>query len=290
MWTFRAPSNIALIKYMGKDEEGLPENPSLSYTLHNYWTEVSLEQNDTADVFVNGGDFSQSAVDRFLNHLNYIKKTLGYKDFFSIRSYNNFPHSAGIASSASSFAALTACVVKAVGADISAEQIADISRKGSGSSCRSFFSPWCLWDRDKITKPDIRITQLLHDLILIDSNQKPISSSAAHKLVKTSLLYEGRAQRAEQRLRELISAMNNEAWHDAYQLCWEECADMHALFETSRPHFRYIQPKTLEYLGLIDNFWRENKDGPIATIDAGANIHLLWRSDQCKLRGKLLNS
>lgn len=288
MWTYRAPSNIALIKYMGKGENGAPCNSSLSYTLNDYWTEVSLKKNALEDVFVNGYEFSKQAEDRFLAHLSYVKKQFGYKGFFAITSKNNFPHSAGIASSASSFAALTACAIKAMGIELSREQIANISSKGSGSSCRSFFSPWCLWKQNKIERPDIRIAELKHDLILIDSAQKSVSSTAAHRLVKSSLLFEGRAQRAELRLHELMSALNNDAWLDAYQICWEECADMHALFETSRPYFRYIQPKTLEYLNLIDTFWKDNKDGPIVTIDAGANIHLLWRTDQCELRNKLV--
>ncbi|MCR5224495.1 MAG: diphosphomevalonate decarboxylase [Alphaproteobacteria bacterium] len=283
MVTCRAPSNIALIKYMGKTEGNCPCNASLSYTLHDYWTEVSLEENANADVFANANEFSEQAANRFLAHLAYIKKLFGYSGFFTVTSRNNFPHSAGIASSASSFAALTKCAAQAIGATISTEQMSEISRHGSGSSCRSFFSPWCVWDENGARKAEIKIQNLRHELILIDSTRKAVSSSEAHKAVKTSLLFAGRPQRAAQRMTNLIAALNENRWEEAYHICWEEFADMHALFATSRPHFSYIQPKTLEWLTAIDRFWRTHKDGPIVTIDAGANIHLLWREDQKQL-------
>ncbi len=287
MVTCRAPSNIALIKYMGKNDQNVPCNVSLSYTLRDYWTEVSLEENTDKDEFVNASEFSKQAVDRFLAHLAYIKKLFGYSGFFTVTSHNNFPHSAGIASSASSFAALTKCALQAIGAKISAEQMSEISRHGSGSSCRSFFSPWCVWDENGARQADIKTRNLRHELILIDSTQKTVSSSEAHKAVKTSLLFDGRPQRATRRMTGLIAALNENHWEDAYHICWEEFADMHALFATSHPHFYYIQPKTLEWLTAIDRFWNTYKDGPIVTIDAGANIHLLWRADQTKLQKRL---
>ncbi len=287
MITCRAPSNIALIKYMGKTEDNLPCNASLSYTLHDYQTEVSLEENTNADVFVNANEFSEQAVNRFLAHLAYIKKLFGYSGFFKVTSHNNFPHSAGIASSASSFAAVTKCAVQAIGAKISAEQMSEISRHGSGSSCRSFFSPWCVWDENGARQANIKLQNLRHELILIDSSQKTVSSSEAHKAVKTSLLFEGRSQRAARRMTDLVATLNENHWEKAYHICWEEFADMHALFATSRPHFYYIQPKTTEWLTNIDRFWATYKDGPIVTIDAGANIHLLWRTDQMELQKRL---
>ena len=283
MVTCRAPSNIALIKYMGKSDGNVPCNASLSYTLHDYWTEVSLEENADRDEFANAAEFSKQAADRFLAHLAYIKKLFGYSGFFTITSRNSFPHSAGIASSASSFAALTKCAVEAIGAKISVEEMSEISRHGSGSSCRSFFSPWCVWDENGARQADMNTQNLRHELILVDSTQKAVSSSGAHKAVKTSLLFERRPQRAIQRMTHLVAALNGNRWEEAYHICWEEFTDMHALFATSRPHFYYIQPKTLEWLIAIDRFWNEHKDGPIVTIDAGANIHLLWREDQKQL-------
>lgn len=290
MWTCRAPSNIALIKYMGKTDDGLPCNSSLSYTLHNYYTEVTLTPNQEADIFINAHDFSESAADRFLTHLSHIKRIHQYDGYFSIYSTNNFPHSAGIASSASSFAALTMCAAKAIGSHLPISQLSELSRKGSGSSCRSFFSPWSIWDKNGAHEITIDQQELIHDVVMVDNAAKHISSSAAHQLVKTSRLFDGRPQRAEQRLSDLVTALNKDRWYDAYQLCWEEFQDMHALFHTSSPHFSYFQPKTIDALHCIAQFWESNKAGPIVTIDAGPNIHLLWKTDQHNLRQILLNA
>ena len=283
MWIAKAPSNIALIKYMGKHANNVPWNVSLSYTLEKFVSEVKLDLNSNEDRFAES-TLTDAEKNRFLAHLNYIKKITEFRGYFSVSSQNSYPKSAGIASSASSFAALTICAFKAI-SDIqgkempSNEYMSAVSRLGSGSSCRSFFSPWCLWTKDSAREINIPVAAE-HELILIDSSKKKISSSEAHKLVQTSLLLEGRERRAQIRCENLIKAFETDDWQKAYQICWDEFWDMHALFETSNPNFGYILPKTLEYLIRIRNFWRQYNDGPIITIDAGPNIHLLWRKNE----------
>lgn len=290
MWEAKAPANIALIKYMGKEEANIPVNVSLSYTLHNFISEVSLKLCTGCDSFENSEFARGLSFTRFIGHLQYIKYRTNCKEHFTISSKNNFPHSAGIASSASSFAALTICAYKAI-SEIqnipmpTSEELSEISRLASGSSCRSFFSPWCVWRGTHAKKADIKIQNLLHDLILINASPKDIPSSKAHELIKTSLLFEDRAKRAEMRYEKLLEALENN-WEQAYQICWAEFSDMHAMFQTSNPHFSYIKSETLTALDLIQNFWAENNDGPIVTIDAGPNIHLLWREDQAPIREK----
>ncbi len=280
IWTTSAPANIALIKYMGKDKDNIPLNSSLSYTLNNYRTTVSLEI-AKEDYFVNSENLSQFAIERFLKHLNYIRQLFNCKEKFKIQSTNNFIHSAGIASSASSFAALTLCGCKAI-CDIlqkplpSLDEMSQISRKGSGSSCRSFFAPWAIWTKKSVQAINLPI--LHHELITVDDGIKPVTSSDAHELVKTSYLFKDRINRAEKRLENLIKALNELNWQQCYQICWEEFWDMHALFETSSPHFGYFSAKTIQVLRNIENLWKENNDGPIVTIDAGANIHLFWKN------------
>ncbi len=287
MWTAKAPSNIALIKYMGKQEDNIPCNISLSYTLDDFSTEVWLDLNEKSDKFINN-TLSKNEKNRFLNHLSYIKNLLNFDGFFSVRSANSFPKSAGIASSASSFAALTTCAFKAI-SDVknsempSSEYMSKVSRVGSGSSCRSFFSPWCIWEGESAKKIDLPI-KIEHELILINSGKKEISSSEAHRRVQSSSLMQGRAQRAKSRCEKLISAFENGKWSEAYQICWEEFQDMHALFETSCPHFGYILPETLDTLIKIRKFWKNHNDGPIVTLDAGPNIHLLWKKGDKQLR------
>ncbi|MDR1375331.1 MAG: hypothetical protein LBJ45_00760 [Holosporaceae bacterium] len=286
MWVCSAPSNIALIKYMGKQEGNIPSNVSLSYTLNKFSSEVSLEVWENEDVFINKMNLAEESVRRFLGHLNHIKNVTNCRKFFRIRSQNNFPHSVGIASSASSFAALTICSFRAMCSleNIplpSPEEMSRISRNASGSSCRSFFSPWSLWDGENAMMANIEIFELRHNLLLLNKTPKAIASSEAHKRVRSSLLFSGRADRARARLNKLIPALNNN-WREAYQLCWEEFWDMHALFETSSPAFGYFLPETIAVLQEVRRFWQNYQDGPLATVDAGCNVHLLWREDQEK--------
>jgi diphosphomevalonate decarboxylase len=279
---------------MGKGEGNVPSNVSLSYTLDKFISEVSLEICEGEDVFVNEISLDEKAIRRFLEHLNRIKNITNCRKFFRIKSRNNFPHAVGVASSASSFAALTLCSFKAMSSlknvsMPSLEEMSRVSRQASGSSCRSFFSPWSVWEGEQARGIDIRTAKLLHNLLLIDQTPKAVSSSEAHELVKSSLLFHGRVNRARARFEKLVPALNNNNWREAYQLCWEEFWDMHALFETSSPAFGYFLPGTIALLLEIRKFWQIYQDGPLATVDAGCNVHLLWREDQEKSQKCLIS-
>ena len=294
-WFAQAPSNIALIKYMGKKdpESNLPDNPSLSYTLNNLISSVVLEQSvDTKDrweplvtetlpVF----DLSTAAILRFLRHLARLKTHFNYSGTFVVRSNNNFPHSSGLASSASSFAALTKCAALALseltGTPLpSIETQARLSRQGSGSSCRSFFPTWALWDNNTINAVELPYQQLIHQVIIISRAEKAVSSSEAHQRVRSSTAYEARGARARDNLRQLLNAFETQDWAAAYKICWEEFQDMHDLFHTSEQPFSYMNDTTQDVLARLTQLWREEGDGPLVTMDAGPNIHLLYRMDQ----------
>jgi diphosphomevalonate decarboxylase len=240
-------------------------------------------------------ELSSEAIDRFLRHLKNIKKICDYDGFFRIKSRNNFPHSAGIASSSSSFAALTKCAVAAICSIkstpiFSPKEMSEISREASGASCRSFFSPWSIWDSAGARKINLKIGKLNHDLVLVDRSPKTISSSEAHNLVRSSPFFSGRPQRAEKRLANMVESLNNGRWSDACRRCWEEFHDMHALFHTASPSFGYMQPKTMTILNTVKNFYKTTGDGPMTTIDAGSNVHFLWRKDQREQRQQLKNA
>lgn len=289
-WSAQAPSNIALIKYMGKDdyELNIPSNSSISYTLDHLTTtvEISLirDHEDRWEPIPGSRKLSQSGIQRYLDHFKMLKDFYQVKDHFLIRSANNFPSDCGLASSASSFAALTK------GADIAFSDLGykngsqfpvyQLSRMGSGSSCRSFFAPWAVWKKTEVFQMEFPFKNLKHKLIPIDIAPKTISSREAHQRIQNSLLFQDRKPRAEKRLDQLVDALKETNWARAYQICWNEFWDMHAMFETTQPPFRYITPKAFEALQMIYNFWEKNGDGPIVTMDAGPNIHLLFREDQ----------
>lgn len=297
-WLAQAPANIALIKYMGKRDANtnVPDNSSLSYTLNNLLTTVKLEvipgkRDIWEPLDIPGGTefvLSKEGQKRFLNHLEKLKTYFGYSGGFLLQSTNNFPHSTGLASSASSFAALTKCACMALSELVqketpSIDKQAQLSRQGSGSSCRSFYAPWALWQDDKVKKIDIPFDTLFHQVIVISNVEKKVSSSEAHRRVKTSILYPTRSQRAEENLKSLLNALVAKDWSSAYQICWREFQDMHHLFSTCDAPFSYMSDNSISVLTLLQQLWDTQADGPIVTMDAGPNIHLLYRPDQIEM-------
>lgn len=302
-----APSNIALIKYMGKSDATVnrPTNASLSWTLENLRTFVRIQKRtdlsaDQWAAFLRPDlrpiDLSVKGKDKFLTYFSLLKKEFKLSGFYQIESANNFPSDCGLASSASSFAALTKCahevylVESALKAKpYTAKELSKLSQKGSGSSCRSFFSPWGLWHDSGAEDIQLPLKKLRHMVILCDESIKSVSSSEAHKLVLTSEHFKGRPERATDRLQNLISALRENQWGKAHQICWNEFWDMHNLFHTSIPAFMYMNGPTMEVLNHLNRDWLQTQDGPLITMDAGSNIHLLFREDQTELYQKIQN-
>lgn len=297
-WSVEAPSNIALIKYMGKkdSDRNIPDNPSISYRLPHLLTRVELEMVDyTEDSWeplnVEGYfklQLGPKESKRYIDHFKFLKIKFDINKNFIIRSANNFPENCGLASSASSFAALTLCAVNAFSeinnrAVPSVNETASLSRQGSGSSCRSFMGPWCVWTDEEVSEIVFSQKNLLHMVVVADEARKKVSSPQAHKNVGTSLLYLGREERARIRMGLLVEAMSSKNWKNAFELCWAEFWDMHALFETSNPSFGYINDASMQILNHAKSSWRKIDDGPIITMDAGPNVHLLFRREQMSM-------
>lgn len=297
---YKSPSNIALIKYMGKTSGNFPVNPSLSYTLEHLVSGVEIELiKSEMDVWepLSGNEWvplsmSLKEQERFLSFFKRLKHQFNLKGFFKVRSGNNFPKSSGAASSASSFSALTQAVYyfaleKGCTKSLNTKDLALISRQGSGSSCRSFFAPWCLWDGDEIQSVSFPYEKLHHVLILCGEGEKKVSSSEAHQRVRTSPFFERRVDRAKNRLKTVMENVKNKNWAIIKKIVKEEFEDMHNLFETSRPSFSYYTEKSRQVLKILNQFWEEKKDGPLMTMDAGPHIHLLYRMDQVSLRKEI---
>lgn len=290
-----APSNIALIKYMGKTDtvNNRPTNSSLSWTLNNLKTFVRIKQNAelTEDQWrplkrndVLPIELSEKGQKKFLDFFAKLKIEFKLKGFFEIESANNFPSDCGLASSASSFAALTLVAHQFSGARYLPKELARVSQKGSGSSCRSFFSPWALWHEQGAEEIQLAVKDLKHMVILCDETKKSVSSSQAHLQVLTSDIFKGRPERAADRLQKLIQNLRSTDaklhWKSIFEICWNEFWDMHNLFHTSVPAFMYLNAEGFGALSKILEMWHDKKDGPIVTMDAGSNIHLLFRRDQ----------
>lgn len=290
-----APSNIALIKYMGKlaGSENLPTNPSLSYTLKNLKTCVVIKESftkiplDQWKALDSNFQLTKKAQERFLKHWEYLKKTFGIKGSYIISSTNNFPASCGLASSASSFAALTKAAYQVSldqgGTKLNLIDLANLSRKGSGSSCRSFFSPWAQWQGKDIQTLTVHkdYLQLKHSVLLVSTEEKKVSSSEAHNRVLEHLDFLNRIKRSEERFLKLKNLLTKpDQFLIIKDLVWKEFMDMHQLFETCPKAFSYFTPTVKSLLQDLDHFIVTQKAPLWVTMDAGPNIHLLYQSQE----------
>ena len=292
-------------------------NSSLSYTLNHFVTKAQIEESDEDRWFPFEKDpfaplnlykssreihfensLSEAAQEKFLNFFQFLKRFFRISGKHIVRSQNNFPIASGVASSASSFSALTLAVyemakekspVKENLKEIDREILAQLSRSGSGSSCRSFFSPWTLWTESAVQAFESPWKKLHHQLLVVDTKEKQISSSSAHQLVETSPYFQGRKERAATRLQTLFSAFQKRDWKSCFQICYEEFIDMHSLFETAHPSFQYKTKGSEKILALVKSYWEKYKEGPLVTMDAGANVHLLYRPNQAHQREEIKN-
>ncbi len=291
MWKASAPSNIALIKYMGKESGGgnVATNPSLSMTISAFRTSVEIEKidgtEDRWELLAGSSPLRAESAKRFLDFFTRIKNEQEVKGSFLVRSGNNFPSDAGLASSASSFAALTMAACQAFSdikkqPSLPLEQQAMLSRTGSGSSCRSFFGPWCAWEGSRIGTVPSKLVPLVDLVAVIDTGYKKISSSEAHKRVQSSPLFEGRSQRAQQRITALKECLSSGDYRRVSEISWAELWDMHSLFHTSDVPFFYLSPLSMSVLRWSEDRWEKKGHGPVATVDAGPNVHLLVPAEE----------
>ncbi len=311
----RASANIAIVKYMGKADArlNLPANASLSMTLDSLCTVVELREASTnawvpevpavrlpgllvPTLDERGVKKFEAHFERVLSEAPAILRAAGVQpqppESWVIRSANTFPAASGIASSASAFAALTLA-----GAAACAENIADLeaalergpvlrralarlSRRGSGSSCRSFEGPWVRWSGEEARGVFSSLGRYVDLVLLVASVRKDVSSSDAHEAVTSSPLWSGRAERANARVRDLEEALASGAPSRLARIAWEESWEMHSLFHTSSHPFSYWLPQSLELLqwlrpGVEEGLALRSSDVPVVTMDAGPNVHLL---------------
>ncbi len=303
---WRSPSNIALIKYWGKHGRQLPRNPSISLTLDAAYTETVIEYNTNKkkDIDIDLDFF-------FEGHPNpafaeKIKKFfLGISDIFpfikqlkfTIHSENSFPHSSGIASSASSMSALALCLCTlesdlfdTLGNDDEFRKKASfVSRLGSGSACRSVFPHASIWGStsDIETSSDlfgIPSGNLIHpvfhqfhdDILIVSQGEKAVSSTAGHALMEGNEYAKPRYQQARQRLQRLLIAMKEGDLETFGIITENEALTLHALMMTSNPSYILMRPNSLEMINRIRRFRGDTGHPIYFTLDAGPNIHLLY--------------
>ncbi len=302
--SWKAPSNIALVKYWGKKANQIPANPSISFTLDACATttkvtyelkEKSLD-NFSFDLFFEGQpkeDFKPK-ITTFLQRIEpYIPFLKKYH--FVIETSNSFPHSSGIASSASGMAALALCFlsieneIQKMSPDAFNRKASFLARLGSGSACRSIEGDLIQWGHNKglegssdlygIAYPYAvnRVFENFHDtILLVHKGQKQVSSTVGHNLMHNHPYAEQRFDQAHTNLEKLKSILAEGNLDEFIEIVESEALTLHAMMMTSMPYFILMMPDTLEIINKIWRFRKENQIPICFTLDAGANVHVLY--------------
>ncbi len=295
-----ANTNTALVKYWGKDssEFNTPTNNNISMTLDSHWTKCTVEFSEEYEedhATLNSKPAGGKVLERTSKHLDYIRGLAGVDLKARGAAEINFPVSAGLASSASGFAALTVAACSALGMKLDDKELSIISRRGSGSSCRSILGGYVEWvkggDRDSIA---IQIADKSHfDLrdiaVVVSKKERQVDTRGGMKIAQsTSPLYKARLKAVEElTLPKIRQAILDKDFTTIGQLAELDSNLLHATALTATPILLYWQPETLEVMHQVRD-WRLNGLEAYYTADTGANVHVLCRpKDQPEILKRL---
>ena len=309
--TWVSPSNIALVKYWGKKENQIPANPSISFTLDacKTITSLSYSKKETSnyfsfEIYLDGekkNDFKQKILTFFKRIEKYVPFVAHYH--FVIETSNTFPHSSGIASSASGMSALAMCLIS-IEQSLNEVEMTNkffnqkasfLARLGSGSACRSIEGNLIVWgNHDEITgssnlfgikypfEVQNNFKNYQDTILLVDKGEKQISSTVGHHLMHNHHFSEQRFRQAHENLSVLIDVFKKGDLNRFIEIVEREALTLHAMMMTSMPYFILIKPNTLEIINRIWDY-RKNTGSKICfTLDAGANVHALYPENECE--------
>jgi len=303
--TWESPSNIALVKYWGKTDPQIPKNTSISFTLSNchtittltYRPKENLTEKYDFKVFLDGKekkDFAPKIREFFKRIENYLPFINDYS--FEINTQNSFPHSSGIASSASGMSALSLCLMslqKSIDTQITEkafyQKASFLARLGSGSASRSIEGPLVVWgqhpyiagssDHFGIRYPgDIHqvFTTFNDTILLVDKGVKQVSSTVGHDLMIGHPFAEARFAQAQENMSRLMPILKKGDLEGFIDIVEKEALSLHAMMMTSDPYFVLMKPNTLKIIERIWAFRKSSKCHICFTLDAGANVHVLF--------------
>ncbi|TAN36187.1 MAG: diphosphomevalonate decarboxylase [Verrucomicrobia bacterium] len=283
-----APANIALCKYWGKrdPELNLPTAGSLSISLGKLGSEVTLAPRAGRDRFALNGKLvapESSFARRAAAFLDFFRPTSDFH--FEVTAHNTVPTAAGLASSASGFAALTLALNKLFGWKLERRQLSILARLGSGSACRSLFDGFVEWHAGKAASgmdsfaeplkfnwPDLRV-----GLVMISDKEKSIGSRDAMQHTRdTSPLYAAWPETVTRDLAELKTAIRTRNFTKLGEIAEGNALAMHATMIAARPSVLYWLPGSVEAIHAVHALRAEGCE-VYFTMDAGPNLKLLFR-------------
>jgi len=302
---WRSPSNIALVKYWGKYGIQLPRNASVSLTLDEAFSETIIDYRPKQEkdpgisvTFTFDGQPNVSFENKIRKFLTGLTKQFSFLEelHLDIQSRNSFPHSAGIASSASSMSALALCLcgieqeIKGdPGVAAFYEKASLIARLGSGSACRSVYPFVAVWGQhpgvpsssNEYAVPvaeevDPVFKTMKDSILIVSSAEKSVSSRAGHALMEGNSYAPARYQQANQHLSEILSAMKAGDLEKWGAIVEKEALTLHALMMASEPPYILMRADTLAVIEKIHQLRNEQKVPVYFTLDAGPNVHVLY--------------
>lgn len=284
----RAHTNIALIKYWGKADESLiiPMNNSLSVTLDKFYTEtkVTFSPEYTKDTLVlNGEEVNEEQAKKIYQFMNLVRERSHTSHYAYIESVNYVPTAAGLASSASAFAALAAACNEALNLNMSDKDLSRLARRGSGSASRSIFGGFAEWEKghDDETSYAHAIDakgweeDLSMVFVVINNQSKKVSSRSGMSHTRdTSRFYQYWLDHVDEDIASVKEAIRNKDFKHLGEVIEENGLRMHATNLGAQPPFTYLVPESYEVMDIVHQC-RKAGYPCYFTMDAGPNVKIL---------------
>jgi len=304
-FTWQSPSNIALVKYWGKNDPQIPKNASISFTLNNCHTTTTLEfskkeipSKEYSIQVIFEGKIHDDFKPKILSFFERVEKYIPFiAEFdFVIKTQNSFPHSSGIASSASGMSALALCLMsieKEINPAITEayfnQKASFLARLGSGSAARSIEGPLVVWGEHKNIENSsnlygVKFPYKVHNnfknyqdtILLVDKGEKQVSSTIGHKLMIDHPFAKQRFIQANKNTQKISKILQNGDLPAFVNLVESEALTLHAMMMTSNPYFILMKSNTLKIIEKIWEYRKNNTSDICFTLDAGANVHILF--------------
>ncbi len=301
MATAKAHTNIALVKYWGKKDQELiiPQTDSLSLTLNEFYTTttVNFDNNLTSDlVAIDQRTLSKQAAKKVIHVLDIVRQLSGIESFARVGSINHVPTAAGLASSASAFAALAGAASVAAGLNLSSRDLSRLARRGSGSATRSIYGGLVEWqkgtdDDSSFAQPVLENVDFPIEMlaVLVDTKKKKVSSrSGMQSSVETSPYYDAWRQVVANDMVAIKKAIKAKDIDQIGHIAEENALRMHALTFSADPGFTYFNGETLTIIKAVEDL--RNRGVNYYTMDAGPNVKVIYdRGNRNKIVEELSN-
>lgn len=297
----RAYTNIALIKYWGKenDELKIPNNNSLSLTLDAFYTDTQVifdEPLSSDELVIDGEKQTPAALKKAQIVLDLVREKAKMTTPAKIESINHVPTAAGLASSASGLAALAGAASQSAGLNLTKKELSILARRGSGSASRSIYGGFVEWEKG--SSDDTSFAKAVDDaawdigmlFIIVDDKKKDVSSSKGmERTVETSPFYQVWLDTLDEDLQAMKKAIKTQDAFEVGAIAERNALKMHATNLGAKPPFTYWTPGSLRAIDAVQKLRNEGYSVHF-TMDAGPNVKLIGKASELdEIKAKLLD-